>query len=302
MAGTLRPRRWGIVLGVVTISALGWMMSAPAADDDKPPLQVGMLASFYVDVPESSVKTSQESFKKLMRRDVGQEGETHTIADAFTLARQLQDGKLQIGVFHGFEYAWVRKKYDGIKPLTLAYNQESQFRCYVLVKKDSAAKDVAGLKGKMLAVPAQSWEESRVFIAKLCAKDGGTAKVFDKITKPTNLEDALDDVVDDVVQATVVDSVGLARYEKRKPARFERLRKLAESEVFPGSIIVYRAGKVDDATLKRMREALKTSSENAEGRQMLTTWKVTGFEDVPDWYEKRLEEIEKAFPAPKQDK
>lgn len=301
MPASMPPRRWGIVLAVFTLSVLGFIAAAPAADD-KPPLQVGMLASFYVDVPESSVKTSTASFKKLIRKDVGREGVTYTVPDAFSLAQQLQDGKLQMGVFHGFEYAWVRKKYDGLKPLTLAFNQETQFRCFVLVKKDSPAKDLADLKGKVLAVPAQSREESRAYIGKLCYKDGGTAKVFDKVTKPTNLEDALDDVVDDVVQATVVDSVALARYEKRKPARFERLRKLAESDIFPSSVIVYRDGKVDDATLKRMREALKNASETADGRQMLTTWKVSGFEDIPDWYEKRLEEIAKAFPPPKNDK
>ena len=171
----------------------------------------------------------------------------------------------------------------------------------MLVKKDSPAKGIADLKGKVLAVPAQSREESRVYIASLCQKEGGTAKVFDKVTKPANIEDALDDVVDDMAQATVIDAVSLARYEKRKPARFEKLRKLAESDIFPASVIVYRAGKVSDATLQRMREALKGAADNAEGQQMLFTWKVSGFEDVPDWYEKRLDEIAKSFPPPKVD-
>lgn len=274
---------------------------AQAADDEKqPPLQIGMLASFYHDVPASAVKTSTEAFQKLIRRDVGREGVTHNIDDPFDLAKQLSEGKLQIGVFHGFEYAWVRKKHEGLKPLTLAFNQQAQFRCYIMVSKNSPAKAILDLKGKSIAVPAQSREESRIFLGKLCAKDGGASKVFDKVTKPTNLEDALDDVVDDVVQATVIDAVALERYEKRKPARCERLRKLAESDVFPASVIVYREGKVDAETLQRMKKALKGASESAEGRQMLTTWKVSGFEDVPDWYEKRLEEIEKAYPPAKE--
>lgn len=299
MRTTSFPRHCLFAAGVAALIVLGSSHSVPAADDEeKPPLQVGMLASFYVDVPDAAAKTSIDSFKKLMHRDVGRKGETHTIADPFAMAQQLQDGKLQLAVFHGFEYAWVRKKYDGIKPLSLAFNEKKKFRCCVMVKKDSAAKEIADLKAKLLAVPAQSREESRAYIGKLCAKDGGAARFFDKVTKPANLEDALDDVVDDVVQATVIDEVALARYEKRKPARFEKLRRLAESDVFPSSVIVYRAGKVDDATLQRIREALKGAGDSADGKQMLFTWKVSGFEEIPDWYEKSLDEIAKAFPPP----
>jgi ABC-type phosphate/phosphonate transport system substrate-binding protein len=287
-----------LAAGVAAALVLTLTNLAPSADDDEKPLQVGMLASFYVDVPEASAKTSTDSFKKLLKRDVGREGQTHNIADPFDMAKQLQDGKLQMAVFHGFEYAWVRKEHDGIKPLALALNDKAEFRCFVMVSKNSPAKELADLKGKALAIPAQSREESRLLIRHLCEKQGGTAKFFDKVTKPSNLEDALDDVVDDVVQATVIDSVALARYETRKPARAEKLRKLTESEVFPASVIVYRTGKVDDATLQKVRDALKGAKDSIEGRQMLTTWKCSGFDDIPDWYEKRLEAIAKAFPPP----
>jgi ABC-type phosphate/phosphonate transport system substrate-binding protein len=234
-----------------------------------------------------------------MERDVGREGETVTIEDPFDLAGRIRDGKLQIGVFHGFEYAWVRKKFDGLEPLTLAVNELPEFRCYVVVRKDSAVKEFAGLKGKLGAVPRGSREESRQFLGRLAKSAGAPAKEFFKeVTKPDTPEDALDDVVDDAVQVTVVDSVGLERFEKRKPARHAKLRVLQESDLFPCTVVVYRPGKLDEKTLKRVKSALLGAGDSAEGKRMLTIWRLTGFQEVPESYRKRLEAIEKTYPPP----
>ncbi|HLZ09010.1 MAG TPA: PhnD/SsuA/transferrin family substrate-binding protein, partial [Chloroflexota bacterium] len=216
--------------GVAVVTALTLTCSAARAADDKPaPLQIGMLASFYRGVPDSNIKASTEAFKKLMNRDVGRDGNVETIPDPFDMGKQLADGKLQIAVFHGFEYAWIRTKYPALKPLTLAVNQKPEFRCLVVVRKADGPKDFDGLKDKVLAVATGSREESRVYVDRLDSPKG-KKKHFAKYTTPPTVEDALDDVVDDVCQATVVDNVALETYQKRKPARFDRLRIVSQSD------------------------------------------------------------------------
>src|SRR5206468_326279 len=122
--------------------------------------------------------------------------------------------------------------------------------------------------GKMLALPSLTREHCRVFLrhhCKTCGKD--PERFFSRITRPKNMEEALEDVVDGKVQATVVDNVSLACFKDRKPGRFGRLKTLRQSEVFPASVIAYQHGSLDEATLRRFREGLLTADKTPAGRQ-----------------------------------
>jgi hypothetical protein len=74
---------------------------------------------------------------------------------------------------------------------------------------------------------------------------------------------------------------------------------LTESEVFPVPVVVYPKGGLDDETLKQLRKALIKASASADGKQMLLTWKMTAFQEVPQEYDEMLTRILKAYPAPK---
>ena len=68
---------------------------------------------------------------------------------------------------------------------------------------------------------------------------------------------------------------------------------------FPATVVAYHPGILDEAALRSIRAALKKSPDTPEGRQMLTLWKLTGFEDVPKDYDKDLADILKTYPPPK---
>jgi ABC-type phosphate/phosphonate transport system substrate-binding protein len=112
------------------------------------------------------------------------------------------------------------------------------------------------------------------------------------------VEDALDDVVDGVAQVYVLDSVALDCYKRRKPGRFTKLRIVHSSEVFPAAVVAFRAGGLDEATLARFRDGMMNANRTTLGRQLMTLWKLTGFEQVPPDYEQTLTEIAKVYPAP----
>jgi ABC-type phosphate/phosphonate transport system substrate-binding protein len=122
---------------------------------------------------------------------------------------------------------------------------------------------------------------------------------FSKITHPDNVEAALDDLVDGTVQTVVVDEVALTSYKRRKPGRFAKLKELEKSPVFPAAVVAYRPDKWNDTDLKTMKDALLNAHQNPEGRQLLTMWKLTGFEPVPEDYEQGLKAIAKDYSPPK---
>jgi len=202
-------------------------------------------------------------------------------------------------VFHGFEFAWARLKYPVLKPLMIAVNQQRNPKALLVVHRDSLATGFGDLQGKNLALPRFTREYCRLFMQRRCETCGQCAeKLFGRITNPSDIDDALDDVVDGIVQATVVDSVSLASFQKRKPVRFARLKIIQESETFPAGVVVYHPGALDEATLKRFRDGMVNASRSLRGQQLLALVRMTGFEQVPDDYNDLLTSIAKAYPPP----
>ncbi len=258
-------------------------------------LRIGLVGSLFRDAPESMVRAVMQPFATVMEAQTGRTGELVNGGDALHLGGMLANGKADLGVFHGIEFAWAQQKYPELQPLVVAVNRQSHLYAVVLVRCDSKAERLADLKGRSLAVPRFTREHCYVFLERHC---GRLADFFGKITRPANIERALDDLVDGKVEAVVADGVGLASYQKRKPARFDRLRALKKSEVFPATVIAYRKGAFDPATIQRFREGLLGVGGTAIGRQLLTLWQITAFEAVPDDYRQTVAEIVKAYPPP----
>ncbi len=60
--------------------------------------------------------------------------------------------------------------------------------------------------------------------------------------------------------------------------------------------MVYHSGVFDETTLRRFQEGLLKADKTALGRQLLTLWSLTGFEKVPENFERTLVEIGNAYP------
>ncbi len=148
-------------------------------------------------------------------------------------------------------------------------------------------------------MPQQSKLHCHLFADKCCnASHKAACQFFSKMTTPPNSEEALDDVVDKDAAAAIVDGVAFDSFKRRKPGRASKLRVVLTSDIFPTAVIAYRPGVVDEATLTKFREGLVGASSSILGRQMLTLWKLTAFEAVPDDYEATLVEIIKNYPPP----
>jgi ABC-type phosphate/phosphonate transport system substrate-binding protein len=263
-------------------------------------IRVGIMASFYRDQPEENVKTTVESFKELMLAQTGFLGDPIKVENLDQLGEDLTKDRMQLGVFFGHEFAWIREKHPELKPFVIVVNQIPYQRCYLLVRNDAKGSAFADLKGNSLAIARHTPEPCHLFLQRQCETAGAKMEgFFSKITHPDNVEAALDDLVDGAFQAVLVEEVALNSYKRRKPGRFAKLKELDKSPIFPAAVVAYRPDRWNDADLKTIRDALLNAHQNPEGRQLLTMWKLTGFEPVPKDYEEKLRSILKDYPPPK---
>jgi ABC-type phosphate/phosphonate transport system substrate-binding protein len=262
-------------------------------------VRIGLVGTLFRDTPEPMVQLMIRPFKSLLESQTGVVGQVVASGDAETLGRQIKDDQVQLGVFHGVEFAWARAKNPDLKPLLIAVNENRFLKAVLVVRKDCPAKCAADLHGKGIALPRLSREHCRLFLERRCVRRG--CKIENspgEITNAGDVEDALDAVVDSQIPAAVVDTVALDGYAKLKPGRGAKLRTLQQSETFPCAVVAYMPGVLPDSLLERFREGMIGAKENPRGKQLLELCRITRFEAVPAEYEHMLTEIAKAYPPP----
>jgi ABC-type phosphate/phosphonate transport system substrate-binding protein len=262
-------------------------------------LRIGTSGTLTAENETSKEKGALETLKGFIKEETGLNNEIEGQKDWRELADKMAKGQLHLGVFQGFEFAWAQEQHNGLKPLALAVNVYRYPVAYVVAQQKSGVKDFAGLQGQALCLPNTGQRYLRLFVDRQCRAHGKEASAFfAKITSQDNAEDALDDVVDGVVQAAAVDRATLEAFKRRKPGRFNQLKEVAHSEPFPPVTVAYFDAVLDDATLRKFRDGLLNAVKKEKGRTMLTLFKLTGFDSVPEDFAKVLAESRKTYPPP----
>jgi ABC-type phosphate/phosphonate transport system substrate-binding protein len=283
-----------ILLGVMTVPA--W--SGEKQGSDAAPVRIGMVTTLFRDVPESLLVAMMQPFGVLMQSQTGVSGKMVPGGDVMHLGQMLAEDKVQLAVFHGFEFGWAREKYPELKPLMIAVNQQRYLHALLVVRTDSPLTGFNDLKGKQVAYPRRSREHCHLFFHRHCQNTGQEVnQYFARVTAPASSEEALDDVVDKVVPAAVIDGVAWECYQRRKPGRFAQLKALATSAVFPAAVVAYHPGSLDEETLKRFKDGMISANQSPMGRQLMTLWRLTAFEPVPADYDQTVAAILKVYPA-----
>jgi ABC-type phosphate/phosphonate transport system substrate-binding protein len=287
----------GVVLAVVSVLLPNLARAEEPAARQKV-VRIALSRSLLCNIPDSLAIAALQPLKTLIESQTGLQSELSAVGPD-QVAEQLRSGKVDFVLLPGAESAWSRERDDQLRTAVLAVNQQAQLFAHVLVRPTSTVKNFAQLKGSTLALPTGNREHCQLFVDHECRLAGcACCDFFSKINRPTNAEDALDDLCDGQVDAIVVDGVCLDAYKRRKPGRFAKLKEIAQSPAFPACALIYRTGGVDDATLSTVRDGLQKAGQTQRGRQLLTIGKLTGFEAVPDDYDRLLTEFVKAYPPP----
>lgn len=282
------------------LAGLGKGERAHAEEALKPsaePVRVGLVGTLFRDVPAPVVKTIMRPFKSLMESQTGISGELVPGIPPLELADYLKDEKVQLGVFHGFEFAWARQRHPGLKPLMLAINKNRHLRAFIVVREDATSASLPDLQGKTFAVASRTREHCHLYLTRRCESQGTSVdKYFGKVIRMDTAERALDAVVNGQVDGTLVDDAFLEWYKERKPTRHARLKIAEQSEVFPAAVVAYYGEGLGEANRRRFREGMISAKDNPRGQRLMTLCQITAFEAIPPEYDQMLLDIAKAYP------
>jgi ABC-type phosphate/phosphonate transport system substrate-binding protein len=274
----------------------------PAADPAAA-VRMGMPASMFRDVKPVIFAALARPFYTLVESQTGLKSELLLVSSPDEMREQLTSGKLQLGVFHGFEFAWMKQKTPTLQALMVAAPQYRPLKGMIVVNQDSPAQSLADLKGKTIALPSGTREYVRLFLTRQCQALGHSPDAFfAQVTKPEKPDAALHDVVDDKgVAAAVVDGGMLQTFAANYSGRAKRLRVLLASDSFPESVVAYCPGQVDEDTVRRFRLGMSTAHTTPMGRQLMSLWSLAGFQPIPPNYQQQLTDCLKSYPPPADD-
>ena len=240
-------------------------------------LKIGTSGSLVVENETSTKKSSLESLQAFIKAETRLDNEILRQKSWGELTDKLAKEQLQLGVYLGFEFAWAQGKHPDLKALALAINVDKYPVVSVVVQKNDKAKDFADLQGQTLSLPVPGLQYASLFIDHECKTTGKEMETFfSKVTKPDNVDDALDDVVDGIVQVAAVNHAALEAFKRSKPARFAKLKEVATSQPFPPVVVAYYSKTIDDATLKRIKNGVAKRGSQRERANLLDTFPAHG--------------------------
>lgn len=282
-----------LVFGMI-VSVLGTPASR-AGDSAANALTVGMVKGMFRDVQPALLKVLSRPFQELMFSKSGFTGDVDILADAYALADAMKQKKCDLGVFYGFEYAWVKREHPDLVPLVVSVPTGRKIQAVVVVHKDSEIKTLADVGSECVVMPRGTKSHCLAYLDKLRAGlKSETAKPKAMVSKTA--EDVLNSVVTCEQCAALVDVTALSGYEVLHPGAFKQLRILSESEQFPLSVIAYKKGSLNPEAVAKLKEGLLEAHRSPAGKPLMLLWNLKGFEEAPADYDAQLEEIIQAYP------
>lgn len=286
-----RAYLWAVV---PIVMALG----GPRAAAAEPTLKIGLPETMFNGMPAAVVQPASKPFQSLFEKQSGFTCEIAVAKDHADLADQLSKGKLDVAVFHGFEYAWVKDN-PALVPLLVTVPRTKHRACLV-VNVESKAANAASLKGECVAIPFNTKAHCRLYLERL--KGGLPAGCCDAAkfdTKTLSVDEALDAVSTGKCEAALVDVSALTAYQADKPGAGKQLKVLSESDTFPAGVIVYRKDAFNLQTANKISTGLIKSVKTAQGQLLTSLWRLEGFAEMSPDVRTELDKCLKAYPAPK---
>jgi ABC-type phosphate/phosphonate transport system substrate-binding protein len=272
----------------------------PPSTPGLPEVRIGFPKALFKDVHPGLIEAAAKPFQDMIQKTAGMSGSLEIAPDYKDLAQKLSNNKLDIALFHGFEYAWV--KHDpNLIPIVITVPNCGKVQACLVVNTTSTAKSVSDLKGACVAIPRGSKAHCEMFFERI--REEIPAKERAECCCPAKLgrltpEEALDAVVNNDCEAALVDVSALIAYRNGRPGVSSWLKVLRESEPLPSAVVVYRNGSLTPEQVKNVRDGLVNCVKTPMGKTFVLFWNLKGFEDVTDSYKTLLEKCRVSYPPP----
>lgn len=284
------------------LALIGLLVAVPApeakASEPAKVITIGMVQGMFRDIQPALIQAMSRPLRDIMTKQTGLDGEVEVCADAFELAEKMAKKELQMGVFHGFEFAWIADKHPEIVPIMVTVPAGRKVSACVVVHKDCEADGLAGLGTDEVLIPRGAKAHTLLYL------ESQRAELAENVAKPKSsrsmtTEDVLDSIVIGDCCAALVDAAALSGYKTIQPGAFRQLKVLCESEAFPPAVIAYRRDAVSPEVVEQVKTGLAKANQTISGRPLLAMWNLRGFEEVPKDYPAQLEAVRKIYPSPK---
>lgn len=285
---------WAIMSGLVIGALFLCQATAPSQAPGAKPIRVGLSALLFDEQSREQMLEQMKPFTKRVEKQVGVQSEFVIVDSLDALAKQLNDRVIQIAVLSGLHYGWVKPLCPEMKPMLTTAVEGGRLKSVVLVKKEAAFASLDQLRGQSLALPNRTQNFVRFFLEQETKQPMGD---FFKVAPQRNVDDAIEAVIAGKVQAAALSESALQVFQERKPARYQRLKILVESEPFPAPVVVFLDKNADRERIDKFSEALLKADDSTEGKQMLTLWRFNGFVRLPADFESQVNHIVQKYPS-----
>ena len=270
-----------------------------SAQTETPVVKIAVVSTLTRGLPLGIVSIAMQPLKAYMETETGMSGEIILGGDALELGKKLEDDQAHLGVFHGHEFAWAKKKFPKLEPIVVCLNETQNVRAVQIVQEKSKAESYADLKGSILALTRENRAFCRLYAERRCITPTSTLdKFYKKITNPVDCEDALDAVRRGKADSAVVEASLWEAYQKNKSFLSKSLRVLQQSEIFPPGVIAYRQGKFTAKQAEAFRKALLNAGGHPQGKEVMKSMRVASFSAAPEKFGDILDACFKAYPPP----
>jgi ABC-type phosphate/phosphonate transport system substrate-binding protein len=240
------------------------------------------------------VKVLGGPLRQLISKKTGLGGDIDLAPDALTLSDRLKANQCQLGVFHGYEFAWAQARNPDLIPLVVTVYPGGKPQACIVVHKDSTCTCVADLKDGQIVIPSRTKGHCYAYLA----RQRGSEAAPSKDGPQPGIEEALDAVAGGSSPAALVDVGAVKGYEKLNPAGAKNLKILCQSEQFPQNVIAYSKGSISDQSAQQLRQVLTEAHTTPAGKPLMILWNITSFAAVPADYAEHLATSAKSYPAP----
>ena len=286
-------------LACLLVSSLILPWGQAPAQTETTTVKIAVVNTLTRGLPAAIVSIAMRPLKAYMESETGMGGDIVLGGDALELGKKLEDDTVQIGVFHGHEFAWAKKKYPKLEPIVICLNSSRNVRAVQIVLEKSKAESHADLKGGSLALPRENRAFCQLYAERRCVVPGTKLEKFYKaVTTPVDCEDALDAVGRGKVDSAIVEASLWEAYRVNKPAWAKYMRVLQQSEIFPPGVIAYRQGKFSAKQADAFRNALLNAGKHPQGKEVMKSMRVAAFSTPPEKFGDILEASYKAYPPP----
>jgi ABC-type phosphate/phosphonate transport system substrate-binding protein len=264
-------------------------------------VRIGLPDVLFKDVHPTLVDIAARPFKEMIQKTLGMDGSLIKAKDYQVLANQLKARQVDIALFHGFEYAWIKEQDIGkdLIPLVVTLPNCGKVQACLVVNVASTAtlpKDVKGV-----AIHKGSKAHCQMFLDRL--REGLPADrccpLEVKGTLPTP-EEVLENVASGCgnCEAALVDISSLLAYKRDKPGLGSCLKVLTQSELLPAAVIVCRKDAFKQSQMDAITKGLLECTKTPAGRMFVMFWNLKGFGLWSDEYRELVDKTLKAYPPP----